>query len=89
MVTIDVLFKNGEKIEVLSRDLDSNIDEWCLVENSGMTNENAETIKITDENGNYIICTEDHQIWTQNRGYVRAVNLEENDILLLNEKEIA
>jgi len=89
MVTIDVLFKNGEKIEVLSRDLDNNIDEWCLVENSGMTNENAETIKITDENGNYIICTEDHQIWTQNRGYVRAVDLEENDILLLNEKEIA
>ena len=89
MVTIDVLFKNGEKIEVLSRDLDSNIDEWCLVENSGMTNVNAETIKITDENGNYIICTEDHQIWTQNRGYVRAVDLKENDILLLNEKEIA
>ena len=85
MITIDVLFKNGEKIEVLSRDLDSGIDEWCLVENSGMTNVSAETIKITDENGNFIICTEDHQIWTQNRGYVRAGDLEENDILLLNE----
>jgi len=89
MVTIDVLFKNGENIEVLSRDLDNEIDEWCLVENSGMTNVNAETIKITDENGNFIICTEDHQIWTQNRGYVRAGDLKENDILLLNEKEIA
>ena len=88
MVTLDVLFKNGEKIEVLSRDLESGIDEWCLVENSGMTNINAETIKLTDENGNFIICTEDHQIWTQNRGYVRAGDLEENDILLLNEKEL-
>jgi len=88
MVTIDVLFKNGEKIEVLSRDLDNDVDEWCLVENSGMTNNNAETIKITDENGNYIICTEDHQVWTQNRGYVRAGDLEENDTLLLNEKEL-
>ena len=88
MVTLDVLFKNGEKIEVLSRDLESGIDEWCLVENSGMTNINAETIKVTDENGNFIICTEDHQIWTQNRGYVRAGDLEENDILLLNEKEL-
>jgi ribonucleoside-diphosphate reductase alpha chain len=88
MVTIDVLFKNGEKIEVLSRDLDNDVDEWCLVENSGMTNNNAETIKITDENGNYIICTEDHQVWTQNRGYVRAGDLEENDNLLLNEKEL-
>ena len=88
MVTLDVLFKNGEKIEVLSRDLESGIDEWCLVENSGMTNINAETIKLTDENGNFIICTEDHQIWTQNLGYVRAGDLEENYILLLNEKEL-
>ncbi len=88
MATIDVLFKNGEKIEVLSRDLDNDVDEWCLVENSGMTNTNAKTIKITDENGCFIICTEDHLVWTQNRGYVRAGDLEENDILLLNEEEI-
>jgi ribonucleotide reductase alpha subunit len=88
MVTLDVLFKNGERIEVLSRDIDKGIDEWCLVENSGITNVDAETIKVTDENGNFIICTEDHQIWTQNRGYVRAGDLEENDILLLNEKEL-
>lgn len=88
MITLDVLFKNGEKIEVLSRDLERGIDEWCLVENSGMTNPNAETVKISDENGNFIICTEDHQVWTQNRGYVRAGNLRENDILLLNEKEL-
>ena len=88
MITLDVLFKNGERIEVLSRDTDKGIDEWCLVENSGITNVDAETIKVTDENGNFIICTEDHQIWTQNRGYVRAGDLEENDILLLNEKEL-
>jgi intein/homing endonuclease len=88
MVTLDVLFKNGEKIEVLSRDIENGIDEWCLVENSGITNVNAETIKVTDETGNFIICTEDHQIWTQNRGYVRAGDLEESDILLLNEKEL-
>lgn len=85
MVTLDVLFKNGEKIEVLSRDIENGIDEWCLVENSGITNVNAETIKVTDETGNFIICTEDHQIWTQNRGYVRAGDLQENDTLLLNE----
>jgi len=85
MVTLDVLFKNGEKIEVLSRDIENGIDEWCLVENSGITNVNAETIKVTDEDGNYIICTEDHQVWTENRGYVRAADLKENDTLLLNE----
>jgi len=87
MLTISVLFKNGKTIEVLSRDINKGIDEWCLVENSCITNIDAETIKVTDENGNFIICTEDHQIWTQNRGYVRAGDLKENDILLLNEKE--
>jgi len=89
MVTLDVFFKNGETVEVLSRDIKNEVDEWCLVENSGMTNDNAETIKVTDDDGNYIICTEDHQVWTQNRGYVRAGDLKENDILLLNEKELA
>jgi ribonucleoside-diphosphate reductase alpha chain len=88
MITLDTLFKSGKKIEVLSRDIDSDIDEWCLVENSGMTNHNAETIKITDDSGNYIICTDDHQVWTKNRGYVRAGDLQGNDILLLNEKEL-
>lgn len=85
MIDIDNRFKNGEKIYVLSRDTENSIDEWCLVENSGLTNDDAETIKITDENGDYIICTEEHQVWTQNRGYVRAGDLEENDVLLLNE----
>ena len=88
MVKIDSLFKDGKIVEVLSRDLDNDTDEWCLVENSGMTSTDAETIKITDENGNYIICTNDHQIWTENRGYIRAIDLKENDILLLNEKEL-
>lgn len=85
MIQLDKLFKYGNKIEVLSRNIDSCVDEWCIVENSGMTNMDAETIKITDDNGNFIICTEDHQIWTQNRGYIRAGSLNENDILLLNE----
>lgn len=88
MITLDSLFKNGEKIEVLSRDVDSGLDEWCFVENSGMTNNNAETIKVTDESGNYIICTEDHQVWTENRGYVRAIDLKEDDILKISKSEV-
>ncbi len=88
MIELDLLFKSGEKIEVLSRDLETKIDEWCLVENSGMTNQNAETIKISDDSGNYIICTEDHQVWTENRGYVRAGDLLEDDVLKIVKKEV-
>jgi ribonucleoside-diphosphate reductase alpha chain len=88
MITLDSLFKNGEKIEVLSRNVDTGLDEWCFVENSGMTNNDAETIKVTDEIGNYIICTEDHQVWTENRGYVRAGDLKENDTLRILKSEV-
>lgn len=85
MVALDILFKNGEKIEVFSRDTKKEIDEWSLVENSGMTNNNAETIKITDNSGNFIICTYEHEVWTENRGYVMAKDLKETDLLKLNE----
>ena len=88
MVTLDNLFKDSQKIEVLSRNIENDIDEWCLVTNSGMTNNNAETIKVTDESGNFIICTEDHQVWTENRGYVRAGDLEESDVLKLLESVV-
>ena len=81
MLELDEHFKNGSNMKVLSRDIESNIDEWCEVVNSGMTNQDAETIKITDENGNYIICTPEHLVWTENRGYVKAIDLVETDEL--------
>jgi ribonucleotide reductase alpha subunit len=85
---LDSLFKSGSTIEVLSRNTTTHENEWCFVENSGMTNENAETIRISDDSDNYVICTPDHQIWTHNRGYVRAGDLTENDILQLVERKI-
>jgi ribonucleotide reductase alpha subunit len=85
MKNLDNLFKKGHEIMVLSRDVERGIDEWCLVDNSGMTNGNAETIKVSDEFGNYIICTEEHEIWTENRGYVMAKNLKEDDILKISD----
>lgn len=81
MLELDEHFKNGSHLKVLSRDVESNIDEWCEVVDSGMTNQDAETLKITDENGNHIICTPEHLVWTENRGYVKAIDLVENDEL--------
>lgn len=88
MIEIDGLFKLGVEIKVMSRNIETNVDEWCLVENSGMTNDNAETIKITDENGRSIICTPEHKIWTENRGYVMAKDLLETDELKISESLI-
>jgi len=56
--------------------------EYKKVTASAMTNPKTKVMKITDEKtGKYIICTPDHKVWTENRGYVEAKNLKETDIL--------
>lgn len=56
--------------------------EYKEVTDFAMTSPKAKVMKITDEKtGKYIICTPDHQIWTENRGYIKAKNLSEDDIL--------
>jgi ribonucleoside-diphosphate reductase alpha chain len=80
-----VLLSDG-LIEVKSRNLNENNDEYKPVIKSLLTNPSAEVIKITDEETGYsITCTEDHMIWTENRGYVKAIELNENDILKISE----
>ena len=42
----------------------------------------AQLMRITDEDtGKFIECTPDHKVWTENRGYVMAKELKEDDIL--------
>jgi ribonucleoside-diphosphate reductase alpha chain len=80
-----VLLSDG-LIEVKSRNLNENNDEYKPVIKSLLTNPSAEVIKITDEETGYsITCTEDHMVWTENRGYVKAIELNENDILKISE----
>jgi len=76
------LFNNGKIIKVLSKDLETNVVEFKQIINAIKTNESAEVIKIEDiDSGKYVICTPDHEIYTKNRGYVKASSLEENDVL--------
>jgi ribonucleoside-diphosphate reductase alpha chain len=76
-----VLHTNG-KIKVKCRNIESGQDEYSQVFASKLMNDNADVIKVTDEKtGKYIICTEDHLIFTTNRGYVKAGELLETDEL--------
>lgn len=85
MVELDDLFKSGENIEVFSFNEETNEKEWCLVLNSAMTNNNAEMLRITDEEtGKFIECTPEHLVFTKNRGYVKAQDLKNDDILLID-----
>tara|TARA_R110000796_G_scaffold192641_1_gene309298 strand:+ start:10545 stop:12182 length:1638 start_codon:yes stop_codon:yes gene_type:complete len=80
---LDILFKNPKfKLEVLSYNIESGKIEWKKVLNSAMTGKNKKVLKITDSNtGKFIKCTPEHKIYTHNRGYVMAKDLEETDVL--------
>jgi len=79
------LFKENKNIQVLSRNVNTNVDEFQSILNAGITGLDEPTLKITDDTGNYIICTYEHQIWTENRGYVKAIDLVETDCVKILE----
>lgn len=54
---------------------------WQPISDAMLTKVVDELYEITDETGNTLKCTGDHLIFTKNRGYIRADELEENDQL--------
>jgi ribonucleotide reductase alpha subunit len=66
---------------VLSKNLKTGEIEYKLVKRSFQTSPKAKVMEIADENGNSIICTPDHKVYTKNRGYVEAKDLKETDVL--------
>ena len=76
------LVKEGTEILVKSMNIETSVVEYKKITNAAMMNPSSEVIEIEDEvSGNKIRCTEDHLIYTKNRGYVMAGELLENDIL--------
>ena len=70
---------NGVKVR--SYDTDTQQFVWADVSAAAKTATVTELMEIEDEQGNVIRCTPDHQIWTQNRGWVMAKDLTESDVL--------
>jgi intein/homing endonuclease len=58
--------------------------EWKELEGAMLTRENTELIEIETECGQVLRCTPDHEIWTKNRGYVKAKDLLDTDELVIN-----
>jgi hypothetical protein len=79
--------ESGEKVYVLSRNLDTKTDEYNEVTAGALTRKSANVITITLEDGKSIVCTPDHLIYTNNRGYVKAANLTEDDDLVTETKQ--
>jgi ribonucleotide reductase alpha subunit len=80
--TLVELFNEDKNILVKSYNIDSDIFEYKELLAAAMTNAKAEVLEIIDETSNKrLICTPEHKIFTTNRGYVMAKDLDSEDKL--------
>jgi ribonucleoside-diphosphate reductase alpha chain len=71
-------------LKVLSKNLDTKENEFKEIQAFAQTSPKAKVLKITDEKtGKSIKCTPEHKVYTKNRGYVMAKDLQENDELVV------
>ena len=63
-------------------DTENNITAVSKYCNVRKTRENAKILHIEFDNGNYLDCTDDHLIFTKQRGYVQAKDLTEVDDII-------
>jgi intein/homing endonuclease len=69
-------------IKVLSKNVQTNEISYKSILKAWQTDTNREVIKITDETtGKSLTLTPNHPIWTLNRGWVNAGDLQETDEL--------
>lgn len=73
----------GKKnLSVLSYNEQTKKSEFKRITNSALMSKKAKVMRLTDsETGKQIVCTPDHKVWTENRGYVMAKDLVETDVL--------
>ena len=70
----------GEEIMVLSYNFDSKKEEFVTATSPSMNPYGEKKwIQIELENNDVVFCTEDHLIYTNNRGYVEAKDLTPED----------
>jgi ribonucleoside-diphosphate reductase alpha chain len=81
---LDFYIKNYKNVKVKSFDLKTNQEVYSKITNFAQTGESIDLIEIEDESGNVLKCTPDHLIFTENRGYVKASDLNENDSLKIS-----
>ena len=74
-------FNSGETFEVYSYS-DSGKLELRNLEDSFKTRKNANLIRLELDDGDIVKLTPEHKVFTENRGYIKASQLTDSDILL-------
>jgi len=86
-VSIEEIIEKGiENYKVISYNLEKEKLEWVDIEAGDLTRPDTDIIELELNNGTIIQLTPDHPVYTENRGYVEAAKLDENDIILTIEK---
>lgn len=71
-----------DNVIVKSYNTDTKAVEYMPIEAFGLTNPDADLYEVTTDDGKQsVVCTSDHLFWTDNRGYVAAIDLIETDEL--------
>lgn len=74
---------NGENIKALSFDVERGEYSYEDITFADKTREDAEVIEIELETNEILRLTPDHKVYTKNRGYVEAQNLNEEDDIVV------
>ena len=77
---------NKEKIQALSYDIETKENEYQQISWGSKTRDNTDIIEIELDNGEKLKLTPDHKVFTENRGYIEAANLTEEDIIIINKE---
>jgi ribonucleoside-diphosphate reductase alpha chain len=77
------LYQNKEILpKIISYNIETKEIEEDVIFNAQLTKNNANIIELEMEDGEVLKLTPDHQVYTENRGYVKASQLLENDIII-------
>lgn len=88
-----ITLANGEIVPISEINIGDNVLSYDFKTSEIITSEVIHTenqktdkkwIKLTFDNGSILECTEDHKIFTKNRGWVEAKDLTDSDIFLEN-----
>ena len=80
-MTIQEIIDSNEKINVLTHNFYNNNNEFNEALFPRISNNGKDWVEIEFEDGSVVKTTEDHEFYTENRGWVMAKNLLSNDIL--------
>ena len=91
-IPISEIVNDPEGFFVLTHNHETDQKEYTEIIDAAMTRPNANLLQldIIDDSGNLVSLklTPDHKVWTENRGYVEAQNLNEDDEVIISSNYI-